>query len=166
MKTLLILRHAKSSWKNDNLVDHDRPLNNRGERDAHRMGRLLREKMLVPDLIISSSAKRARMTVEAVVTGSGYTVDIRISPELYAAGPEAYLEVLQGVEDERLCVMIVGHNPDLEELLEILSGEDEILPTAALAQVQLEIAHWQDLSFEADSPQGKLMALWRPRELD
>ena len=165
MKTLLILRHAKSSWKNAGLADHDRPLNKRGERDAPRMGSLLREEMLVPDLIISSSARRARMTVEAVVTESGYSGEVRFSRELYAAGPEAYIETLQALEDGLECVMVVGHNPDLEELLEMLSGEAEILPTAALSQVELDIDHWQDLPIEADNPPGKLVALWRPREL-
>lgn len=166
MKTLLVMRHAKSSWKNTGLADHDRPLNKRGKQDAPRMGSVLREEGLVPDLIISSSAKRAQMTVEAVVAESGCMGEVRISRELYASGPEAYLEALQALEDEFERVMIVGHNPDLEELLEILSGEAEILPTAALAQVELDIDSWQELQDEADDPQGKLVALWRPRELD
>ena len=165
MKTLLILRHAKSSWKNEGTADHDRPLNKRGKRDAPRMGSLLREENLIPDLIISSSAKRARMTVEAVVEESGYDGDVRFSRELYAAGPEAYLQALQVLDDEVECVMVVGHNPDLEELLEILTAEIEVLPTAALSRVALDIDRWQDLPLEADDPPGKLVALWRPREL-
>ena len=166
MKTLLILRHAKSSWKNAGLADHDRPLNKRGEQDAPRMGSLLREQGLIPDLIISSSARRARMTAEAVVEESGYNGEVRFSRELYGAGPEAYLEALQILDDKHLCVMIVGHNPDLEELLEILTGDVEVLPTAALAQVELDIDLWHELSFETDELQGKLIALWRPRELN
>jgi len=166
MRTLLILRHAKSSWKNAGLADHDRPLNKRGKQDAPRIGGVLREESLVPDLIISSSARRAQMTVEAVVAESGYTGEVRFSRGLYAAGWEAYLEALQVLEDEFKCVMIVGHNPDLEELLEVLTGEVEALPTAALSQVELNIDSWQELLHEADDPQGKLIALWRPRELD
>ena len=165
MKTLLILRHAKSSWKSTGLADHDRPLNKRGKRDAPRMGSLLREESLIPDLIISSSAKRACMTVEAVVEESGYDGEVRFSRELYAAGPEAYLQALQVLDDEVECVMVVGHNPDLEELLEILTAEIEVLPTAALSQVALDIDHWQDLPLEAGEPLGKLVALWRPREM-
>jgi len=130
------------------------------------MGRLLRDEGLIPDLIISSSARRARMTAEAVVEGSGYNGEVRFSRELYGAGPEAYLEALQILDDEQLCVMIVGHNPDLEELLEILTGDVEVLPTAALAQVELNIDSWHELSFEIDELQGKLIALWRPRELN
>jgi len=166
MKTLLILRHAKSSWKNEGVADHDRPLNKRGKQDAPRMGRLLREQGLIPDLIISSSARRARMTAEAVVDGSGYNGEVRFSRELYGAGPEAYLEALQVLDDELLCVMVVGHNPDLEELLEILTGEVEVLPTAALLQVELDIDAWHELSLETDELPGKLIALWRPRELN
>ena len=90
MKTLLILRHAKSDWETPDVADHDRPLNGRGKRDAPRMGRLLRDENLVPDLIISSTAKRARKTAKLVAEASGYEGEIRLAETLYLAGPEAY----------------------------------------------------------------------------
>jgi phosphohistidine phosphatase len=162
LKTLLILRHAKSSWLESGLADHDRPLNKRGQRDAPRMGRLLRQEDLVPDLIISSSAVRASKTAQQVIEESGYEGELRLERELYASEPEAYLDILQLLPDEVGRVMVVGHNPGLEELLELLTGDWRRLPTAALAQVSLDLDVWQDLSEET---RGKLVNLWLPRQI-
>lgn len=162
MKMLLILRHAKSSWKNAGLADHDRPLNKRGKRDAPRVGRLLRDKNLTPDLILSSTAKRALDTAEAAAESSGYEGEIEPRPELYMADPEACLRALRSVSDDYQCVMVIGHNPGLEELVETLTSAAEAMPTAALAQVELPIKRWRDLN---DETEGKLANVWRPREL-
>ncbi len=161
MKTLLILRHAKSSWKNKALSDHDRPLNPRGQRDAPNVGKRLRSEDLIPDAILSSTAKRARQTAEAVAEESGCAGELQLSRELYGGGPEAYLEAIRSLPSLVDCALVIGHNPDLEELLEILSGESVRLPTAALAHLQLDIQDWQDLNEEE---QGKLVNLWTPRE--
>ena len=85
MKTLLLLRHAKSSWKDESLTDHDRPLNKRGKKTAPLMGHLLREKNLVPDLVVSSTAVRARSTAEAAAEACGYPGEITLTDELYLA---------------------------------------------------------------------------------
>ena len=162
MRTLLILRHAKSSWKDDSLPDHDRPLNKRGLKDAPRMGQLLRREDLLPDLILCSSAKRARVTAELVAEESGYEGELRLKDDLYAFDAEAYLEALSELEDKYNCVMLVGHNPAMEELLEALTGGFERMPTAALALVELPIEHWSELENE---PEGKLIHLWHPKEL-
>ncbi|MGB7955409.1 MAG: histidine phosphatase family protein [Candidatus Nitrosopolaris sp.] len=103
MKSVLILRHAKSSWKHPELADHDRPLNKRGKRDAQRMGELLRNEHLIPESVISSTAIRARDTAKAVVKASGYKGKIALNRSLYAAGPEAYLKVLNGLSNDPLC---------------------------------------------------------------
>jgi phosphohistidine phosphatase len=161
MKTLLILRHAKSSWKNNELSDHDRPLNPRGQRDAPNVGKRLRNEDLIPDAVISSTAKRARQTAEAVAEESGCTGELQLSEELYGGGSEAYLEAIRNLPSGVDCALVVGHNPDLEELVEILLGENVRLPTAALAHLQLDIQDWQDLNGEE---QGKLINLWTPRE--
>jgi phosphohistidine phosphatase len=163
VKTLLILRHAKSSWSEGGLADHDRPLNGRGQADAPRMGRLLRHEGLTPELIISSTAERALTTAELVAQASGYENEIRTTRQLYHAAPEAYLEQLQQLPDEYGRVMVVGHNPGLEELLEQLTNAGEFMPTAALAHVELPIKQWADLD---DTTEGKLVNLWLPRELD
>lgn len=163
MKTLLVLRHAKSSWRDTGLADHDRPLNKRGQRDAPRMGRLLSQQDLVPDLIISSSAVRARKTAQLAIEAMDYDGELRLERELYAADPEAYLDALQALPDAFERVMVIGHNPGLEELIEMLTGDWQRLPTAALAQVELELDTWQDLSEETP---GRLVHLWLPRELE
>jgi phosphohistidine phosphatase len=163
VKTLLILRHAKSSWRDSGLADHDRPLNKRGQRDAPRMGRLLRQEDLVPDMIVSSSAVRARKTAQLAIEAMGYDGELRLADELYAAEPEAYLDALQSLPDIYECVMVIGHNPGLEELLELLIGDWQRLPTAALAAVRLDLETWQDISEETP---GRLVNLWLPHELE
>ena len=162
MKTLLILRHGKSSWKDLSLADHDRPLKKRGKRDAPRMGNLLREEGLLPDLILSSTAKRALRTALLVADACGYEGEIDVRREFYPGYPDDYIEALIGLPDDCQVVMVVGHNPGLELLLEELTGAAEFLPTAALAQVELPLQHWVELDDETDA---KLVNLWLPRTL-
>jgi phosphohistidine phosphatase len=123
---------------------------------------LLRQEELLPDLILSSTAKRARVTAELVTQESGYEGELRLEDDLYAFDAEAYQEALSELADEYECVMVVGHNPAMEELLEALTGGFERLPTAALALVELPIERWSELE---DGPEGKLIHLWRPKEL-
>ena len=162
MKSLLVLRHAKSSWKQPDLADHDRPLNKRGKRDAPLMGRLLKKKGLVPDNIISSTAIRARSTAKAVAKASGYKGEIILNHSLYAAGPDAYLSVMHDLSDEYARVLIIGHNPGLEELLEMLTGEIRVMPTCSLAHVKLRVDKWSDID---NKIKGKVAGIWRPRNL-
>ena len=143
------------------LTDHDRPLKKRGKRDAPRMGRLLREEGLVPDLILSSTAKRALETAVLVADASGYEGDIDVRREFYPGYPDAYIDVLRETADEYRIMMVVGHNPGLEELLELLTEAGEFLPTAALAQVALPVQSWYELNYETS---GEMVNLWRPRE--
>ena len=162
MKTLLILRHAKSSWKDPSLADHDRKLNKRGKRDAPRMGRLMREEGLEPDLVLSSTAVRARRTAEAVVEELGYQGEMWLDRSIYAFGHEPYLAALAELPGEYKCTMIVGHNPAVEELLEALTGEYQRFPTAALAQVHLPVESWGEINELEDA---ELVDIWRPKEL-
>ncbi len=161
MKTLLILRHAKSSWSNAHLTDHDRPLNARGKQDAPHVGRVLKEHNLVPDLIITSTAERALATAEAAAIHSDYAHALKTDRRLYHAPPSAYLTVLRELGQGPDRVMVVGHNPGLEDLIGHLTGTAEFMPTAALAQIELPLNHWSDLT---DTTQGKLIWLWRPKE--
>ncbi len=163
MKTLLVLRHAKSSWSDTRLDDHERPLNARGERDGPRMGELIRSHRLTPDVIISSDATRARSTAEAAAEAAGYTGKILLENLLYGAGAADIIAVLRTVSEAGASiVLIVGHNPGLEQLVTELTGEDEDLPTAALAQILLPIERWRDLDV---STRGTLQGLWRPKDL-
>lgn len=162
MKTLLILRHAKSSWSDASLSDHQRPLNKRGRRDAPRMGALLRDEGLTPDLIISSSARRALETAEVVADESGCQGRLITTRELYHADPESYLAVAREYGGSNEIVMVVGHNPGIEDFVEQLTGHWQRMPTAALAEVKLSIDDWSDL---ADDAEGRLTNLWLPKEL-
>jgi phosphohistidine phosphatase len=162
MKSLLVLRHAKSSWDNARLSDHDRPLNSRGKADAPRIGRFLRDEGLTPDLIVASSAERALATAEAAAIASDYDNEIIVTRELYHADVEDCLAVLAGLPGDPQRVMIVGHNPTWEMLVEHLTGKIEVMPTAALAHIQLPISRWADLT---EDTSGKLIDVWRPREL-
>jgi phosphohistidine phosphatase len=162
VRRLLILRHAKSSWKEEGLVDHDRQLNKRGMCDAPRMGQLLVTEGIVPDLIISSTARRAHDTVELLTEACAYEGDVVWASSLYMGGYRAYLNTLRNADDEFNTVMIVGHNPDSEQLLTVLTGVNETMPTAALAQIDLPLSSWRELEEGQSYP---LIALWRPREL-
>jgi len=162
MKTLLLMRHAKSSWKDEKLNDHERPLKKRGKKDAKRMAKEMLKNDLVPDLILSSSATRASETVEAVVKNLDSDVETVFSRELYMAEPEDFLEFLSAIHNLHQTVMIVGHNPGLETLLQILGGEIDALPTAGLAQLELPLDSWQDISFETV---GALVGFWTPKNL-
>ena len=162
MKTLLVMRHAKSSWDDERLADHDRPLNRRGIKAAKRMGRLLRDEKLLPDLIMSSSALRAKTTAELLAHASNHEGPIRERRELYLAEPAGYIEVLRelGASAER--VLVIGHNPGLEELIEALTGDELRMPTAAIAVVSLPISSFADLEAGVE---GKLVRRFRAKDL-
>ena len=162
MRTVLILRHAKSSWASASINDYDRPLNKRGKQDAQRMGALLLEQRLVPDLIVCSAAKRARSTAKRVAKACGYKGDFIKTDALYLSGTSAYLRSLQKTPDSDAMVLIIGHNPDMENLIESLTGTYERMPTAALAQVEVDIQSWANLT---DSGEHELVRLWRPKTL-
>lgn len=163
MKELLILRHAKSSWAEPGMADHERPLNARGLRDAPRIGQLLRTEGIVPEAILSSTAVRARSTARLVADESGFAGEVALRPALYHAPPHRYREALAELPDSVTRAMVVGHNPGLEDLLEQLTGSGETLPTAALAHIALPIDGWTELSHRTP---GRLLALWKPRELE
>jgi phosphohistidine phosphatase len=162
MKTLLVARHAKSSWAEAGMSDHDRPLNERGKEDAPRMGRVLKSENLVPDLIVSSTAKRARKTASKMAKACGYVGEIELAGSLYLGHPSDYVHVLQQVGDEHPCVLVVGHNPGLEDLMEELTGQYVKMPTGAVAQVALEIDRWSEFAIP---PGGRFVKVFRPKEL-
>jgi len=150
---LLLMRHAKSSWKEDELDDHDRPLNHRGREAAPRMAGVLVESGLVPALILVSSSVRTRETVERMLPTLG-PVEVKVIPELYHAMPLTILKVLdehgKGVDP----LMIVGHNPGLETTVSNVAGNIVPFPTAAIAHVVLK-----------RNESSEVVAVWRPNEL-
>ncbi len=162
MKTLLLLRHAKSSWTDSTQTDHDRTLNKRGERDAPRMGQLIESEGLRPDCIVSSTAMRARSTAELVAENCGFEGEIQLARELYHAPPSAYFAVLSQLPNSCDIVLAVGHNPGIAELLSQLTGADESMPTAALAHIQLDFDDWSQFDSRCAA---QLIDFWCPKEL-
>ena len=161
MKTLLILRHGKSSWSSPDLGDHDRPLKGRGRRDSTRMGEELLARDLVPDLILSSTARRARSTARRAAEAAGCADRITETRELYLTGVEHQLRTIAAhAGDEHQRVMVVGHNPTLEDMVERLTGEEERVTTANLARIDLDIESWRRLP----DARGELRFLLRPRD--
>jgi phosphohistidine phosphatase len=163
VKTLLLMRHAKSSWKDTELSDIERPLNKRGKKDAPFMGAVLKEKELVPQLILSSTAVRARETAELVTAACNYPGEIRYLDYFYLAEPAAYLRGLTEVPDDLERVMVIGHNPGLEGLLQILSGRIEALPTSTIAYLSLPVSSWRDVH---EDTEGELLELLIPGQME
>ncbi len=163
MKTLLIMRHAKSSWKDyPELSDYDRSLNKRGKRDAPRMGEHLHRTGLVPDRILTSSAKRARKTASRVAKSCGYSGKVKKVEAFYDTVPGVYFETLQALPDKYQIVMAIGHNPTMEQLVYLLTGERELMPTAAIAHIELPVQRWEALTLDI---KGILVNLWTPKTL-
>ncbi len=161
MKTLLLLRHAKSSWKDSKLPDHERPLNKRGQKEAPQVGTYLKENNLVPDLILTSTARRAHDTAKAVSETSGFDGDIELYQDLYMSEPSTYLDILRCMPNTANRVLVVGHNPTAEGLLAMLTDVNEHMATAALAVIDLPITTWEELTEATDA---RLQTLWSPRE--
>jgi phosphohistidine phosphatase len=161
MKTLLLLRHAKSSWKDSAVKDFDRPLNQRGLKAAPTIGRLMRKRKLQPDLVLSSPAERARQTSQLVLDAAGFKTELHYDERIYEASAARLFEIVSQIEDDRNVAMLVGHNPGLEELLEALTGAARSLSTAALACIELDIERWSKLRAGAN----QLAWLVKPKEL-
>ncbi|MBP2314066.1 SixA phosphatase family protein [Azospirillum soli] len=171
MKTLYLLRHAKSSWDNPALDDHDRPLAPRGEKAAQKIGRHLKEHKAHIDLVLCSTAIRAVDTGRRVLSAMGATtVPVEHERGLYLCGQHVLLERLRDAPDSAGSLMLVAHNPDLHELAQQLvgSGDDhhrealaEKFPTGACAVLLFETMHWRDLDLGA----GRLADFVLPRKL-
>jgi phosphohistidine phosphatase len=147
MKTLLVLRHAKSDRSDGTLRDDDRPLAPRGKADAPLMGTALAALGLAPDCIITSTAVRARETAQLVVDAMGSGGHIIEEPDIYGASVDTLLRVLRACSDEDATALLVGHNPGLEELICLLAGGEGVeamlrLPTAGLACIALDFDEW------------------------
>jgi phosphohistidine phosphatase len=165
MKTLLIMRHAKSSWNELNIPDHDRPLNRRGKHDAPLMGKLLRDQKIALDLIISSTAVRAETTANLIAKGSKYNGEIVLDNLVYSADPMDLLNLLSKCSDGYNSILLVGHNPTVEETVQMLTNLQEItMATCAIAHLTLKIDSWNALK-KKQTVKNDLVNLWTPKEL-
>ncbi len=167
-RNLLILRHAKSDWDTNTASDFERPLAKRGERDAPRIGQWLKRQKLLPNHIVSSPAQRARQTTENACKAMGIKEkQINWDARIYAATEGELLKVLADCPKKNKTVMLVGHNPGLEDLVAYLVGaglripaDGKVLPTAAVAHLKMPES-WKELK-EGD---GELVSITRPKEI-
>jgi phosphohistidine phosphatase len=159
MKTLLLMRHAKSDWDADYDNDHERPLNNRGVQSARVMGRLLSARDLVPELVITSTAVRARSTATLASEAGDWSSEIVLEPTLYGTGADAAMQVASKSPNvERL--MLVGHQPTWSILVAVLSGERVEMKTGTVAVLEFAIDEWRLVPSE----QGRIAAVYQPRD--
>jgi phosphohistidine phosphatase len=171
MKILTLLRHAKSTWDDPVARDFDRPLNTRGRKAARTVGREMRAQGLEFDAVIASPAVRVIETLRDVGDGYGHALEPRHDQSLYLATPATLLEQIHDVDDRVERLLVVGHNPGLEQLAMLLSGSDETgmmselelkYPTATVAEIRFEVDRWADLA----AGKGTLVRFIRPRDLD
>ena len=165
MKTLLILRHAKSKLADPQTPDHDRELAEVGKDDALKMGKLLLSKALVPDLIISSSALRAKTTAEIVAEGCKYEgAEITVECSLYNATPQDYIKIVEKLPDRFICILLVGHNPTIEETLETLTDTSDaiVLSPCTMAHLSIPIEKWCNLQSKTKN-QNILKEIIKPK---
>lgn len=151
MKTLYIIRHAKSSWDASNVDDFERPLNDRGKRDAPRMGKRLKEKGIHPDLILCSPAKRALSTGKRIAKILNYPKDnIKTDRRLYHPDEETILEIVQGLKDKLSVVMLFSHNPGLTDFVNtLMNGEFDIdnIPTSGVVAFEFDVDAWEEITW-------------------
>ncbi len=146
MKTLLLVRHAKSSWDTPGMKDFDRPLNERGKADAPEMAKRVKDKGINIDLLVSSPAKRAKKTAQYFAEVFGEKkAEIKLVDELYLAAPEAFIKTIHTLDDHSSSVAMFAHNPGITEFASSLSNvRVDDMPTCAVFAVQADVNHWKD----------------------
>jgi len=169
VRTLYILRHAKSDWGDSSLPDFDRPLNSRGWKAAKAMGQELRERDLAPDLVLVSPAARTKETLARAEEGFGEPFTVTETRSIYLAETETLIDLVRGAPAEARRLMIVGHNPGMHEVVLALTEgprelRDEVaskFPTAALAEISFDVDDWTDITLGS----GRLRSFVKPRDL-
>jgi phosphohistidine phosphatase len=145
MKTLYLVRHGKSSWHYPELNDRERPLKNRGENDAHLMGKVLRKKKAAPDAIITSPARRAMDTAAIFAEEMQYKGKVLVDEDLYFHGPSKIMSVVNKAPDDAEQLFLFGHNPDTTDLANTFSGDEyDNVPTCGVVCIEFEVTSWKD----------------------
>jgi phosphohistidine phosphatase len=147
-KKLFIIRHAKSSWKDLTLDDFDRPLNNRGKNDAPKMGKRLKNRNILPDLIISSSAKRTISTAKIIAKKVKYKKDIFFTKELYESSVKAMYNILIEISDDNNTVFLVGHNTGINGFVHDYIDLNENVPTCGVVEIEFNCEKWCEISID------------------
>ena len=149
MKTLLLIRHAKSSWKDETLPDRERPLSSRGKNDAPLMGQILFEKNIVPDLVLCSSAKRAKKTAQKIFFDVyGFMESqIHLTDDLYFTGVPFHMRIINTLLETKKTVALVGHNPDFNNLVDFLANQHiQEMPTTGVYCLDFEVDAWSEVT--------------------
>lgn len=147
MKTLYLIRHAKSSWDNPSLKDYDRPLNERGKINAAEMGKRLAKNKAKPGTVIASSAKRTKKTAQKIAKELGFDKKkIQLKEELYHCSNYYMLQAVNAIKDKHQEAILVGHNPTTASFCDYLTGEYYDFPTCAVARIDFEVDSWQEVS--------------------
>jgi phosphohistidine phosphatase len=169
VRTLYVLRHAKSDWGDSSLSDFDRPLNDRGWKAAKAMGREMRERDLTPDLVLVSPAARTKETLARAEEGFGNAFNATEIRSIYLAETETLIDLVRGAPSDARRLMLVGHNPGMHEVvLALTKGPRELreeiaskFPTAALAEISFDVGDWTDVTLGS----GRLRSFVKPRGL-
>ena len=162
MKTLLLMRHAKSSWKDDTLSDLERPLKKRGRKDTKRIAKVIKENNLIPNVIISSPAVRTLETVNILKKELEFEGKEIVADDLYMGEPQAFIDAIKKVNNKHNSVLVVAHNPGLEAYLQIIGSNIEAVPTAGLGYLVLVLEDWKNISLDT---MGELVGFWKPKDL-
>jgi phosphohistidine phosphatase len=160
MRTLYLLRHAKSSLQVETVHDFDRPLTKRGREAAEVVGQAVAAEKLNSALVLSSPAMRARETTEIMLQSSKLAAELHFDPQIYEADLSALLKILGQIEDQRDVVILIGHNPGMETLVRFLTGEIRAMPTAALGKIVFEGNSWRSVT----GGEGRLEWLITPND--
>ena len=161
MLTLYLLRHAKSSWADESMRDFDRPLANRGREACAVVGEFIEEKGIEFELVLVSTAVRTRETIALVKDRAKFQAEVRYDERIYEATTSQLVEVISQVENDRKSVLLVGHNPGIEDLLALLTGEHHQVTTATFAKIELNASEWSANLINA----GTLDWIVSPKEL-
>lgn len=159
MKKLYIIRHAKSSWKDFTLSDFDRPLNKRGKLNAPFMGKVLKDKKIKPDIIISSPALRAKTTAKAIAKEISFSKNIIFDKNIYETSIDIVHNIIVNINDENSILFLVGHNPTLNMLAESYVGFYENISTSGVVEIEFNCDSWKDISIK----NGKLISFDYPK---
>jgi len=162
MKKLYIIRHAKSSWDDESLNDFDRPLNKRGKANAPMMGGRLKKNGVMPDIIISSPAKRAKSTAEIIAKEIGYEKKVHFDENIYESSVDELSKILKSIDDKNNIVFLVGHNPELNMLVDNYVKFYENIPTCGVVEIGFECDKWADIG----PKNAKLLSFDYPKKSD
>ena len=160
MKKLYIIRHAKSSWKDMTLGDFDRPLNKRGKRDASFMAKLLKNKKVMPDVILSSPALRAKRIAKVVAKELNFSKGIVYKQEIYDADTSMLHTMLKKLDNKDSILFLFGHNPELNMLASMYVNFNKNIPTSGIIEIEFDCDRWTDI----DTKNAKLISFEYPKK--